>query len=128
MTANEARAQIVELLGQQHLVGQMTHAGDKAKYISNAIEILRLAKTADLSPEWKAPTPPPVREVLDNPEKLAIARHHRSAMAQRRAALMAKPQHLRSAAEDYEIERIKGELVTLDREIEIASLMEGADA
>jgi hypothetical protein len=81
--SNEARAQLNELLASQYRLiavagvdrGARQNAEDMAMYVANGIEILRLAKIADLS-AVTLPKPAPVQihvPVAFTPEAIAEA-------------------------------------------------------
>jgi hypothetical protein len=83
MTANNARAQLDELLADQYRLiaiagvdrGAQARADDSARFVANEIEILRLAKVADLSAVSVPSASPPAIHVpvAFTPEAIAQA-------------------------------------------------------
>ena len=57
--ANEARERLLGLLAEQHTLGMRAGAESEERYVAVSVEILKLAKTADLSPVMLSPHPAP---------------------------------------------------------------------
>ena len=83
MKSHEARAQLDELLADQYRLiavagvdrGARQNAEDMARFVANGVEILRLAKVADLSAVPAPSAPPPAIHVpvAFTPEAIAEA-------------------------------------------------------
>jgi hypothetical protein len=122
MTATEKRARIDTLLAEAHLAGQMTSNADRTKFTRAWIEILALVRDgADLSLAPPAETLQPLPTKLNvSPATLDEARERLSELQRQLDRLRVKPRFERSAVDDYELDRLPGDIERLLREISTA--------
>ena len=126
-----ARQQLTEWILKLHHHGQMQSQTDRDAYVAAWLAILDLVMTEviDLSPappKQTMLTPIPAREVINTPEKLAVARKKLEQLAARERQLSAMRWDRMEARHDQELRNIRNEIACLNVEVGLASKMTGA--